>query len=245
MMHLTCTNMPVEKLSAALSAAKAAGIRNILALRGDPPAGQSSFEAVEGGFASGLDLVRHIRQEHGDWFCIAVAGYPEAHPDVIVEDEAGMATNYESDLDYLKRKVEAGADLIVTQLFYDVDQFLRWRDDVRSKGVTVPILPGIMPIVSAAGFKRMTSFCKTRIPEEVRAALDACGDDEAAVKAFGVKLGSDMCRRLLAAEVPGLHMYTLNQETACKAILVELGLLREGEEGRTNGETQIPAGANA
>lgn len=113
MMHLTCTNMPAEKIDAALEAVKAAGIRNILALRGDPPKGQDNFTTVEGGFSCALDLVKHIRAKHGDYFGIGVAGYPEAHPDVIVEDPEQMKKNYDADIAYLKQKVRPGCGVRV------------------------------------------------------------------------------------------------------------------------------------
>ena len=225
MMHLTCTNMPEASLDDALAKVKAAGITNILALRGDPPKGQDEFTTVEGGFSCALDLVKHIRATHGDHFGIAVAGYPEAHPDAIVEDPAAMTEAYKADLAYLKQKVDAGADFVVTQLFYDVDIFLQFEKDCRAAGIECPILPGIMPIQSYGGFKRMTAFCKTKVPADIAASLEAIKDDEDAVKKFGVELGTSMCRRLLDAGVPGIHLYTLNLEATAVAILENLGLV--------------------
>ncbi len=224
-MHLTCTNMPVDKLEAALQHCKTAGIRNILALRGDPPHGEEHFTQVEGGFACALDLVRYIREHHGDYFGICVSGYPEAHPDKIVDDPEEMEANYWADIDYLKAKVEAGADFVITQLFYDVETYLQYVKDCRSVGITVPILPGIMPIMNYGGFKRMTSFCKTRVPAHVADTLEAIKDSDEAIKAYGVSLGTMMCQQLLAAGVPGLHMYTLNLERSAVAILRHVGLL--------------------
>lgn len=230
MMHLTCTNMPAASLDDALAKVKAAGLTNILALRGDPPKGQDEFTTVEGGFSCALDLVKHIRDTHGDHFGIAVAGYPEAHPDAIVDDAAAMADAYKADIAYLKRKVDAGADFIVTQLFYDVDVFLQFEKDCRAAGIGCPILPGIMPIQSYGGFKRMTTFCKTKVPADIEAALEAIKDDEEAVKKYGVELGTAMCRRLLDAGVPGIHLYTLNLESTAVAILENLGLVeKEGK----------------
>lgn len=124
-MHLTCTNMPKEKIDAALEAAKTAGIQNILALRGDPPRGQANWVACENGFSNAVDLVRYIREQYGDYFCISVAGYPEGHID---------QPDKELDMMYLKEKVDAGADYIVTQLFYDVDLFIKWVDQCRQVG---------------------------------------------------------------------------------------------------------------
>lgn len=210
MMHLTCTNMPKEKLHEALEFCKQHNIRNILALRGDPPKGEDKFTAVEGGFSCALDLIRYIRETYGDFFGIGCAGYPEAHPDVIVEDPAQMAANYQSDIAYLKSKVDAGAEFIVTQLFYDVDVFLQFVKDCRAAGIQVPILPGIMPIMTYGGFRRMTQFCKTRVPKEIDARIESLKDDEEGLKNYGVELGVQMCKKILDAGIPGLHMYTLN-----------------------------------
>ncbi len=236
MMHLTCTNMPVEKLEAALQQCKEAGITNILALRGDPPHGEEHFTQVEGGFASALDLVKYIRQHHGDYFGICVSGYPEAHPEKIVDDPEEMKKNYWADIDYLKQKIDAGADFIVTQLFYDVDVYVQFVKDCKSVGITVPILPGIMPLMNYNGFKRMTSFCKTRVPQHITDTLEAIKDSDDAIKAYGISLGTMMCERLLAAGAPGLHMYTLNLDKSAVAILRHVKLIpaaakeEEGEE---------------
>lgn len=215
MMHLTCTNMPRSQLDDALSTAKAAGIQNILALRGDPPRGEE-WKEVEGGFAHAADLVRHIRAEYGDYFGIAVAGYPETHVD---------AESKEADLQYLKEKIDAGADLIITQLFYDTSMFLEFVKDCRALGINCPILPGMMPIQTFTGFKRMTTLCKTNVPQHISEALEPIQNDDSAVKAYGVKLCIEMCRELLAAGTPGLHFYTLNLEKAVVQILDGLGLV--------------------
>ncbi len=160
--------------------------------------------------------MRYIKEKHGDFFGIAVAGYPEGHID---------AVSYEDDLKHLKEKVDAGADVIVTQLFYDADNFIKWCADVRAAGITIPILPGIMPINNYGSWKRMTDMCKTKIPHEIRAGLEAIKDDDDACKKFGVKVVSDMCKKILASGyVHGLHMYTLNLEQSVVAILNECGL---------------------
>lgn len=231
MMHLTCTNMPVEKIDHALDTIKSNGIQNVLALRGDPPHGQDKFVQIQGGFACALDLVQHIRAKYGDYFGITVAGYPEAHPDVILN---GVATSeaYQSDLAYLKRKVDAGADLIVTQLFYDTDIFLKFVNDCRQIGITCPIVPGIMPINNYKGFLRMTGFCKTKIPSEVTAALEPIKDNDEAVKAYGIHLGTEMCKKILAHGIKTLHLYTLNMEKSALAILMNLGLIEESKISR-------------
>jgi len=221
-MHLTCTNMKKEMIDTALAKCKEAGIQNIIALRGDPPVGQERWTSVEGGFEHALDLVKYIREQYGDYFGIAVAGYPEGHSE---------CESYEIDLQHLKAKVDAGADLIITQLFYDVDQFLKWVRDCRAIGITVPILPGIMPINGYASWKRMTDFCKTQIPPAMRTALEAVQDDDEKVKAVGVEIVANMCKRLMDTRhetgILGLHMYTLNLEKSVQAILGELGLLEE------------------
>jgi methylenetetrahydrofolate reductase (NADPH) len=234
-MHLTCTNMEKQKVIDALAGCKAAGITNIVALRGDPPAGQEAWEAVEGGFTCALDLVRFIRAEHGDHFCLSVAGYPEGHPNsmtvvddvttlspaelgrmaTVVEDDGTSVTTvcrdaaYETELSYLKEKVDAGANCIITQLFFDTAVFVTFVNDCRARGINVPIIPGIMCISSKGGFKRMTKFCKTRVPQALADELEAAADDEAA-KTIGIRYGADMCRALMASGVDGLHFYTLN-----------------------------------
>ncbi|CAA2996623.1 probable methylenetetrahydrofolate reductase [Olea europaea subsp. europaea] len=230
MMHLTCTNMPVEKIDNALSTIKSKGIQNVLALRGDPPHGQDKFVKVEGGFACALDL--HIRAQYGDYFGITVAGYPEGHPDVI---QNGVVTEeaYENELAYLKKKVDAGGEVIITQLFYDTDIFLKFVNDCRQIGITCPIVPGIMPINNYKGFIRMTGFCKTKIPDEITAALDPIKDNEEAVKAYGIHLGTEMCKKILASGIKTLHLYTLNMEKSALAILMNLGLIEESKISRS------------
>merc|ERR1719162_2330698 len=220
MMHLTCTNMVKEDLHKALTTCKENGICNILALRGDPPAGVNTgeFKACEGGFAYAVDLVKYIREEFGDYFCIAVAGYPEGHLE---------AVSMELDMRYLKEKCEAGADMIVTQLFYDNGEFLKWRDQCVEAGITIPILPGIMPIQSYGGFVRMTSLCKTKLPPSLMEDLEPIKDDDQKVKDYGVQLAVKTCQELVARGTPGLHFYTLNLETSVMRIIKGLGLVDE------------------
>ncbi|PWZ52750.1 Methylenetetrahydrofolate reductase 1 [Zea mays] len=247
MMHLTCTNMPVEKIDHALETIKSNGIQNVLALRGDPPHGQDKFVQVEGGFACALDLVQHIRAKYGDYFGITVAGYPEAHPDAIQGEGGATLEAYSNDLAYLKRKntfllvhepnnklktVDAGADLIVTQLFYDTDIFLKFVNDCRQIGITCPIVPGIMPINNYKGFLRMTGFCKTKIPSEITAALDPIKDNEEAVRQYGIHLGTEMCKKILATGIKTLHLYTLNMDKSAIGILMNLGLIEESKVSR-------------
>merc|ERR1719355_325302 len=230
MMHLTCTNMPKEKLKEALVTCKENGICNILALRGDPPGhlekGDQSegFKQCEGGFAYATDLVKYIRAEFGDYFCIAVAGYPEGHLE---------ATSFDDDMKHLKTKVDAGADLIVTQLFYDNSTFLDYVDKCRKMGITIPILPGIMPIQSYAGFNKMTSLCKTKVPAHIPQKLDPVKDDDEKVKDAGVQIGIDQCKELIEKGTPGLHFYTLNLESSVMRIVQGLGLVPDWTATRT------------
>jgi methylenetetrahydrofolate reductase (NADPH) len=247
-MHLTCTNMAGELVDIALESAKNYGIRNILALRGDPPKGQDKWVATEGGFNCALDLVKHIREKYGDYFGIGVAGYPEGHPDVIKEikeeevellseSEASRIVemegkffvckdeDYENELKYLKAKVDAGASLIITQLFYDVPVFLKFVNSCREIGITVPILPGIMPITQIGGFRRMTGFCKTRVPKELNERLDAVKEDVEAVRRIGREVGIELCKKLLDNGITALHFYTLNTTDATFSIMDGLQLL--------------------
>jgi methylenetetrahydrofolate reductase (NADPH) len=157
-MHLTCTNMPREKIDIALEAAKQAGIQNILALRGDAPQGQENWTAVDTGFSYASDLVSYIKEKYGDYFCISVAGYVEGHPE---------CSSREQDLTNLKKKVDAGADYIVTQFFYDTELYIEWVKACRDFGIMCPILPGMMIIQGYERFKRMTRLAKTQVPEHV------------------------------------------------------------------------------
>ncbi|KAI8870171.1 methylenetetrahydrofolate reduct [Ramicandelaber brevisporus] len=223
-MHLTCTNMPREKIDQALREAKDAGIQNILALRGDPPRGQTTWTACDSGFAYAVDLVRYIREQYGDYFCVGVAGYPEGHTENPSKEE---------DLKHLKEKVDAGADYIVTQLFFDVDLFLEWGNKLREMGVKVPILPGLMPITTHAGFIRATTMCKTVVPQHVFDDLEPIKDDDQAVKDYGVKLIIDMVRRIHDSGLTkGVHFYTFNLETSTIRALEGLGYVPPVENVR-------------
>ncbi|KAL1925667.1 uncharacterized protein VTP21DRAFT_550 [Calcarisporiella thermophila] len=222
-MHLTCTNMPKEKIDTALNRAKECGNQNILALRGDPPRGQEEWTACEGGFSYAVDLVRYIREKYGDYFCIGVAGYPEGHinnPDK------------EADLRYLKEKVDAGADFIITQLFFDTDIFLEFVDRCRAIGITCPIIPGILPIQNYNGFNKMTTLSKTIVPKEVLEALEPIKEDDVAVKEYGIKYGVEMCQKLMAHGIKGFHFYTLNLEKSTRLVLERLGCVAAMEKVR-------------
>lgn len=218
-MHLTCTNVARADVVKALKTCRDAGVQNIVALRGDPPVGQDKWEATEGGFECALDLVKFIRREHGDYFCLSVAGYPEGHPDTIVhvgDDESTLSASertrcrvvveadgakkvyvcpdaaFRLEMDYLKKKVDAGADCVITQMFFDAATYGAFLKACRAHGIHVPIIPGIMLVQAAGGFRKMTAMCKTRVPAEVASAVDAKAADDAALKAYGVDLGVEI-----------------------------------------------------
>lgn len=217
LMHLTCVNLTSEGAIAALDAARKAGIQNILVLRGDPVRGASSFTECDKGFSHAIDLIRFIRKMYGDVFCIGVAAHPEGHLHGVDKHQ---------ELVYLKEKVDTGADFIITQLFYDVAIYKEFVIECRQIGVTCPIIPGVMPIQTYGGFVRMTSFCETRVPDEIKTTLEPIKDNDEAVKEYGIRLGVNMCRNLLEDGAPGLHFYTLNLERAVRAILSELELVK-------------------
>lgn len=218
-MHLTCTNMPKEKVDIALKEAKEHGCRNVLALRGDPPMGKDEWEAVEGGFVHGIDLVQHIRTKYGDYFDIAVAGFPQHQ--LLTPDELAL------ELKYLKEKIDGGANFIFTQMFYDVDIFIQWVHSVREAGITVPIVPGIAPIQTWNGFHKATSLAKTKIPQSFLDELEPHKNNDEKVREIGTRLVAEMCRRILNEPIgiKGLHFYTMNLEKATRMLLEELNLV--------------------
>merc|ERR1719247_2437457 len=220
LMHLTCTNVTVDMTRKVLQRCKEKGLCNILALRGDPPANASEWTATEGGFSHAVDLVRFIRKEFGDFFCIGVAAYPEGHID---------AESFDKDLQYYKEKVDAGADFGVTQLFYDTNLYFEFLKKSHALGVpkSFNVFPGIMPIQNYAGFRRMTGLCKTFIPKAIDEALELIKDNEAAVKEYGIELAEQMSKELMEGGCPGLHLYTLNLEKSATAICEKLGLVDE------------------
>ncbi|KAA0150868.1 hypothetical protein FNF29_04982 [Cafeteria roenbergensis] len=266
-MHLTCTNMPQEKIYEALEGAKAAGIRNIVALRGDPPLGQERWEAVEGGFTCALDLTKHIVKTYGkDQFCISTAGYPEGHPGAIKKVAEGQElsdkekrrvvsledgdyvcsdADFAKEMEYLKAKVDAGASLIITQMFFDVDVFADFLEACKEYGITVPVIPGLMLVQNAGGFGRMTAFCKTRVPTSIREGLEAVKEDDAAVKQFGIDLGAKMCEQLMALGCKGLHFYTLNLEKVTFGVMRKLGLFDEDAAAAAAAAAEPAAAASA
>lgn len=297
-MHLTCTNMEASLIDAALEGAKAGGIRNIVALRGDPPHGKEDWVATDDRFTCALDLVKHIRKKYGDYFCISVAGYPEGHPTVIndvaggiggigalsegelsrvveleeeveVEDGVGAAAadddaapkkktktvtkfytcndkDFAGELAYLKKKVDAGADLVITQMFFEADVFVRFVAACRAAGITVPIIPGLMLVQAYGGFTRMTKFCKSRVPKSLRSRLEAVKGSSKQVKALGAALGVQMSQTLMAKDVcPVLHYYTLNMERVVGEVLKGLKMLplQQKEQKEQQQQTEKPTNA--
>ncbi|KAL4398815.1 methylenetetrahydrofolate reductase (NAD(P)H) Met13 [Malassezia pachydermatis] len=218
-MHLTCTNMPRSKIDVALREAKAFGCRNILALRGDPPASGGEWEADAAGFSHCSELVQYIRANYGDYFAIAVAGFPEGHPEAKDGPEAEM--------EHFKAKIDAGADFIFTQMFYDLDAFVDWCKRIRAAGITVPIVPGVMPIQNYGGFTRAVARFRAHVPQYFHDALDPVKDDDEQVRLVGQKLVGDMCKKILEhpdLDVNGLHIYTMNLERGSRMLLEYLGL---------------------
>src|SRR5277367_1612551 len=219
-MHLTCTDMGREKVDEALRNAYKAGCTNILALRGDPPREQEKWVATDKGFQYAKDLVRYIRSSYGNHFDIGVAGYPEGCDDQ--DDEALL-------LEHLKEKVDIGATFIVTQMFYDVDNFLEWVRKVRAKGITVPIIPGIMPIHTYASFLRRCNHMNCKIPQKWISALEPVKNDDAAVRDVGKGLVADMCRTILSSGIHHVHFYTMNLARATRMVLEEVDLMPSSE----------------
>lgn len=215
-MHLTCTDMGLEKVNDALTRAYKAGCTNILALRGDPPREKEKWVAADGGFRYARDLVEHIRKSYGSHFDIGVAGYPEGCDDNKDEDLL---------LDHLKEKVDMGATFIVTQMFYDADNFVRWVEKVRARGINVPIIPGIMPIATYASFLRRANHMNCKVPEKWMERLEPVKNDDVAVRDIGKLLVAELCRKILAAGIHHLHFYTMNLAQATRMVLEELDWL--------------------
>ncbi|MFQ5492139.1 MAG: methylenetetrahydrofolate reductase [NAD(P)H] [Phycisphaerae bacterium] len=213
MAHLTCVGSTAQALGDILDQVKANKVDNVLALRGDAPAGQDRFQATQGGFAYANELVAFIRERYGDAFCVGAACYPEGHPEC--PDKA-------KDLDNLKRKVDAGVDFLITQLFFNNDDFFAFRDRAAAAGVDVPIIAGIMPVLSVKQTKRFTDMCGARIPSELLDKIESVEDDVQAVRHIGMYHATRQCHDLLAQQVAGIHFYTLNRSTATRAIYQEI-----------------------
>ena len=216
MAHLTCVGASRDEIGGVIDRLVDGGIENIIALRGDAPPGQP-FTVAENGLAHGSDLVSYIRQRHGDRLCLAAAGYPESHLE---------CRDPEVDMKNLVTKVNAGVDFLVTQLFFDNRFYFDFVARAREAGITVPIVPGIMPISNTAQVERMTKMCGATIPPALFAELDRRRDDPAAAQQLGVAQATAQCVDLLEGGAPGIHFYTLNQSPATRMILTALKATR-------------------
>lgn len=209
--HLSCIGSTRENIRAILDTYKNLGIDRIVALRGDLPSGMAGV----GEFQYANELVSFIRAQTGNYFHIEVAAYPEFHP---------QAKSPRDDLLNFKRKTEAGADAAITQYFYNADSYFHFVDACRKQGITIPIVPGIMPIVKFSQLARFSDACGAEIPRWIRRTMESYGDDTESVQAFGLDVVTELCERLLAGGAPGLHFYTLNQAAPTLAIWKRLGL---------------------
>ena len=208
--HLSCVGSTRENIRALLHTYKNAGIKRIVALRGDLPSGMASI----GEFQYANELVSFIRAETGEHFHIEVAAYPEFHP---------QSNSAREDMLNFKRKVNAGANSAITQYFFNADAYFRFVDETRKLGVTVPIVPGIMPIIRYSQLARFSDMCGAEIPRWMRKTMEGYGDDVESVQAFGLDVVTKLCEKLIAGGAPGLHFYTLNQANASMEILKRLG----------------------
>ena len=213
MAHMTCVNATREETAAVLDQARALGITNILALRGDPPGGVGDFVKTEGGFEFSYELVKFVKNTGG--FSIGVAGFPEGH--IAADDK-------HTDWRHLKHKVDQGAEVVITQLFFNNRDFFEFRDFLTALGVSVPLVPGIIPITSTAGIKRFTTTIGANLPAALVTELDKRGADDEAVIQFGIEYATKQCEELLREGVPGLHFYTLNKARSTTEIVKNLAL---------------------
>ncbi|MER3441708.1 MAG: methylenetetrahydrofolate reductase [NAD(P)H] [Gemmataceae bacterium] len=217
MAHVTCVGASRETMTEILDEARRRLIGNILALRGDPPRGQTHFLPAADGFAYAVDLIRFIKERYS--FCIGAACYPEGHvecPDKTL------------DWDRTAAKVEAGAEFLISQLFYDVQDFLTMRSYLHKRGVNVPIVPGILPFLSAEQIRRFAALCGAKLPPSVQAGIERYAHDDESVRLFGIEVCTRLCQELLAAGVPGLHFYCLNRYPSVAQIMYNLGLVADG-----------------
>jgi methylenetetrahydrofolate reductase (NADPH) len=232
MAHLSCVGETTGGLAATLDRIAAAGIENVFALRGDPPRGQPDFVQPEGGLGSAAELAAFIA---GRWdFTIGGACFPEVHPE---------APDLDTDLDYLKSKVEAGASFLITQLFFDNQVYFDFVAAARAKGIEAPIVAGVIPVASFAQTKRICELCDASIPPRLEAAFAAVGGDAAAEFQLGVAYAAQQCAELLIAGAPGIHFYALNRAPATRAVLAALRAARPWE--RTRGAPADPVGEGA
>ena len=215
MAHLTCVGAARAELEKVLDDIQAAGVENVLALRGDAPNGETEWRAHPEGLSYSAELVELIRQRHG--FAVGAACFPEVHTE---------APSLAHDLEYLKRKVDSGASFLITQLFFDNELYFRFVEEARAVGIEVPIIPGIMPITNVAQIKKVTGMCGATIPPALLTQLELRAGDSDAGRELGVSYATLQCAELLARGAPGIHFYTLNRSPATRAILSALKLLR-------------------
>lgn len=213
MAHLTCAGQTVDELDSVLRRLQGAGIENVIALRGDPPRGEQEFSVTEGGFSHASELVTHIKANYD--FGIAAACYPEGHTE---------AVSLEQDLEYAKLKVDNGAEFLITQLFFDNNDYFDFAERAAAAGIDVPVVPGILPVLSGPQIRRFTSLCGSRIPSGLDAELDRLGDDDEAVRELGVEYAARQVRELWDAGVPGVHFYVLNRSYSVSKILDSLAI---------------------
>jgi methylenetetrahydrofolate reductase (NADPH) len=217
MCHLTVVDQPKSNVRAVLEFLRANEIENLIALAGDPPKGQheTDWVAHPEGYHHSRELVEDALAFEEGWFSVAVAGFPEVHP---------RAVSRESDLRYLKEKVDAGADVVITQLFYDNDDYFRYVEDVRAVGVEVPVVPGLMLIQSSAQCRRIATMCGSRIPADLEARLAKVEDNSDAALQLGIDYTTEQCEALLEYGVPGFHFYSLNKARGVVAVFENLKL---------------------
>jgi methylenetetrahydrofolate reductase (NADPH) len=214
MAHVTCVGSSRDEIAAVLDEVAEAGVQNVLALRGDPPRGQAAFTPHPGGFSYASELVAFIRASPARWrFCVGAACYPEGH--VETRDLA-------RDLAHLKSKVDAGADFLVTQLFFDNARYFAFVERARAAGIALPIIPGIMPFTNVEQVERFTAMCGASIPPPLRAAMEVRREDADGARELGVAYAGLQCADLLRRGAPGIHFYTLNRSPSTRAILAAL-----------------------
>ena len=211
MAHITCSSQTKETIHTVLTQLEDAGIENLIALRGDPPADQSSYVPVQGGFAHATDLILHVKKNFR--FGIAAACYPESHPE---------SPDAQADMKYTELKVEAGAEFLISQLFYNNDDFYAFMDRAAGMGIDVPIIPGLMPIMSSSQIRRITKLCGASIPPALDRLLQEHADDRRAVRQVGIEHTTQQARDLLDNGVAGLHFYVLNRSYSMIKILDNL-----------------------
>lgn len=213
MMHLTCVNATQDEIASVVDDAERRGIRNILALRGDPPGGTGEFVKTEGGFEFSRELVAYLRQRGG--LTIGTAGFPEGH----IAQKAGRVVDW----NHLAEKIRAGADFVVTQLFYDNTDYYAFRDHLTKAGIDVPLIPGLLPVVARNQTKKFVELCGAKLPAPFLDRLETLGDDDAAVTEFGIEYCTQQIQDLLRNGAPGVHFYTLNRPYSTTRILRNLG----------------------